>query len=208
MDPNKPIKTDEDDSSKNKPDCIVTKHAKRAVLEYLKQHGCTRANLETSAWARRNNQENVIDYICRAYKDAETRVNQECDSVSLSHINQWLQLLKSAELSTLCEYEAAAVVNALVLNEAQPEPAQLGGVNMGEVYGFVENALTGHPQKKLSAASEAFLSREIELLIDEANNDHSDNVARRMGQSLFDRQEYNYEAEPHKCSLDPLFLDE
>lgn len=32
-----------------------------------------------------------------------------------------------------------------------------------EVYGFLENALTGQPQKKLNAASEAFLSREIEV---------------------------------------------
>lgn len=32
-----------------------------------------------------------------------------------------------------------------------------------EVYGFLENALTGQPQKKLNSASEAFLSREIEV---------------------------------------------
>lgn len=48
----------------------------------------------------------------------------------------------------------------------------------------------------------------LQLLIEEANNDHSDNVVRSMGQKLNDRQEYNYEAEPNKYSLDPLFLDE
>lgn len=48
----------------------------------------------------------------------------------------------------------------------------------------------------------------LQLLIEEANNDHSDNVARSMGQKLCNRQEYNYEAEPDKCSWDPLFLDE
>ncbi|XP_023169895.1 uncharacterized protein LOC111598734 [Drosophila hydei] len=208
MDPNIPIKKDVDDPIKKKSDNIVTSHVKRVVLDYLKKNGCTRANLEAVAWARRNNQEHVIDYICHAYKEAETRVNQECDSVSLSHINQWLELLNTAELSALCEYEAAAVLNAIVRTEAQPEPDQLDGINMGEVYGFLENALTGQPQKKLGTASEAFLAREIELLIEEANNDHSDNVARRMGKNLYERQEYNYEAEPNKCSLDPLFLDE
>ncbi|XP_002007561.3 uncharacterized protein LOC6581839 isoform X1 [Drosophila mojavensis] len=208
MDQNIPIKTDIDDSIKKKSNNIVPNYLKRIVFDYLQKHGCTHDNLVAVARARRKNQERAIEYICNACKDAEVRVNHECDSVSLSHINQWLEVLNNAELSKLCEYEAAAVMNSIVRTEVQPKPAQLGGIDMSEVYGFLENALTGQIQKGLGEASEAFLAREIELLIEEANNDHSDNVVRSMGQKLNDRQEYNYEAEPNKCSLDPLFLDE
>ncbi|TDG50383.1 hypothetical protein AWZ03_003288 [Drosophila navojoa] len=208
MDQNIPIKTDSDDLIKNKSDIMIPNYLKRLVLEYLQKHGCTHANLETVVRSRRKNQEKAIKYICQAYKDAEVRGNQECESVCLRHINQWLELLNNAELSNLCEYEAAAVINSIVRTEVQPKPEQLGGIDLSEVYGFLENALTGQAQKRLSDASEAFLAREIELLIEEANNDHSDKVVRSMGEKLYERNEYNYEAEPNKCSLDPLFLDE
>lgn len=75
--------------------------------------------------------------MCHAYKDAEERVNQECDSVSLSNINQWLELLNKAELSKLCEYEAAAVMNSIVHTETQPEPDQLDGIDMRQVVKLV-----------------------------------------------------------------------
>ncbi|KAL7733440.1 hypothetical protein ACLKA6_004921 [Drosophila palustris] len=178
------------------------------VLDYLKENGCTRTNLEVTARTRRQNSQEIIDFFCSSYEKAQESVNEDRASLSLSNINQWLELMKVSKLSTLCEFEAAAVLNAIVRNEPQPEPEQLAGVNMSEIYGFLENALTGQPQKQLSAASEAFFSREIELLIAEANTDDSDDVARDMGQNFYSRQEYNYEAEPHKCSLDPLFIDD
>ncbi|KAH8302336.1 hypothetical protein KR044_005240 [Drosophila immigrans] len=211
-------------SAKTKSDLSV--HTKKTVLEFLKQNGCTRENLETVARARRHDTQKIIgrhkncicfsinlfkfatDFICQSYENAEQAVNQECDSVSLNNINQWLELMKKTELSTLCEYEAAAVLNAIRTNEPQPEPEQLNGINIRQAYAFLENALTGQPQKKLSEATETFLSREIELLIAEANTEESDKLARDMGQSLCDRQEYNYAAEPHRCSLDPLFLND
>ncbi|KAH8415648.1 hypothetical protein KR222_007387 [Zaprionus bogoriensis] len=202
------IKTDDNAAKKKNGTPNVSTHMKRVVLDYLKQHGCTHASLEATAHARRHNSQQIIDFICQSYANAVEHVNRECDCVSLSNINQWLQLLQSAELATRCEYEAAAVVNAIVRNEPQPEPAELGGINMGQVYVFLEHALTGQPQQKLSAASEAFLFREIELLIADANSEHSDDLARRMGQNLYDRQEYDYAAAPHKLSLDPLLLDE
>jgi len=71
------------------------------------------------------------DFFCRSSENAEKNVNQdELMSTCLRHINQWLELLKSGELSTLCEYEAAAVMNAIVRNEPQPDPAELDGVNL------------------------------------------------------------------------------
>jgi len=36
-------------------------------------------------------------------------------------------------------------------------------IYFSEIYGFLENALTGQPQKKLSKESEAFFSHEIEV---------------------------------------------
>jgi len=70
------------------------------------------------------------DFICDSYENAEKSVNEDRNSVSLSNINEWLKLMKMSELSTLCEFEAAAVVNAIRRNEPQPEPEQLAGVNM------------------------------------------------------------------------------
>lgn len=198
-----------DISKEKEPDIPLSAHTKRVVLDYLKENGCTHANLQTTANQRRQSTKEIIDFFCRSSENAEKNVNQdELMSTSLRHINQWLELLKSGKLSTLCEYEAAAVMNAIVRNEPQPDPAELGGVNLSEVYSFMERALTGQPQKELSKASEAFLSHEIKLLIDDANSDESDNVVLRMDQNLRNRQVYNYEAEPHRCSLDPLFLEE
>ncbi|KAH8369982.1 hypothetical protein KR093_001764 [Drosophila rubida] len=218
------IKSDGDVSAKKKD---LSMHTKKTVLEFLKENGCTCDNLETVARARRHDTQKIIDFICQSYENAEQAVNQDCDSVSFNNINQWLELVKNSDLSTICQYEAAAVLNAIRHNEPQSEPEQLGGINMRQAYTFLENALTGQPQKKLDEATEAFVSREIEvsklinlnwiyviitanlqLLIADANTEQSDNLARIMRQCLFDRQEYDYEAEPHRCSLDPLFLSD
>ncbi|EDV96082.1 GH15407 [Drosophila grimshawi] len=202
------IKSDDEETLiKNKSDGIIKAHTKRSVLEYLKKNGCTHSNLEATARRKRDKQA-VIDFICRSSEEAELLVNQQCESDSLNNINQWLQMLQRTKASTLCEYEAAAVMNAIVRNETQPKPEQLGGINLTQAYGFLENALIGQPQKKLSAASKAFLCREIELLIAEANNDRSDDESRQMGADLYDRQfKYSSEGALYNFSLNPLFLD-
>ncbi|XP_060652028.1 uncharacterized protein LOC132788563 [Drosophila nasuta] len=194
------------DAAKKKSD--ISTYTKKTVLEFLQQNGCTHANLETVARARRGNTQKIIDFFCQSYANAEQDVNQDCNSVSLNNINHWLELLNKSELSNICEYESAAVLNAIRRNEPQPEPEQLEGIDMSEAYTFLENALTGQPQKKLSEATEKFMAREIELLIAEANTEESDSLARDIGQQLSTRQDYNYEAEPHRCSLDPLFLND
>ncbi|KAH8408307.1 hypothetical protein KR215_002003 [Drosophila sulfurigaster] len=193
-------------AAKKKSD--ISAYTKRTVLEFLQQNGCTHANLETVARARRGNTQKIIDFFCQSYANAEQAVNQDCNSVSLNNINHWLELLNKSELSNICEYESAAVLNAIRRNEPQPEPEQLEGIDMRQAYTFLENALTGQPQKKLSEATEKFMAREIELLIAEANTEESDSLARDIGQQLSTRQDYNYEAEPHRCSLDPLFLND
>lgn len=70
------------------------------------------------------------DLFCHSSEAAEAHVNQECDSVSLSNINHWLELLKTADLSTRCEYETAAAVNAIVCHEPQPDPSERNGIDM------------------------------------------------------------------------------
>lgn len=47
-------------ASENKPGTILTKHVKRVVLDYLKENGCTRSNLETTAHARRHSPQQII----------------------------------------------------------------------------------------------------------------------------------------------------
>ncbi|KAH8380590.1 hypothetical protein KR009_011585, partial [Drosophila setifemur] len=167
----------------------------------------------------------IPDYVSNICDRAQESVEQECDSVSLNNITQWLELMKNAGLSHLCEFEAAAIVNSIVQNESQPPPENLEGINLKEAYKFLDKALMGQPQKELGEATQAFLSREIEvkptcrfqieilickppqLLIAEANTDESDDVARSMGQSLYHQEVYDYMAHPEKCSRDPLFLD-
>jgi len=55
---------------------------------------------------------------------------KNCDSVSLNNITQWLELMKSAQLSDLCEFEAAAAVNSIIQNERKPDPKDLDGIDL------------------------------------------------------------------------------
>ncbi|XP_016966196.1 uncharacterized protein LOC108035202 [Drosophila biarmipes] len=149
----------------------------------------------------------VFQYMATTIERGEEMV-KNCDSVSLNNITQWLELMKTAQLSDLCEFEAAAAVNSIIHNERKPAPKELDGIDLNEAYKFVENALMGQPQKKLSDVTKAFLCKEFELLIEEANTDESDDMARSMGQRLYNHQILDYMEQPHRCSLDPLFLDE
>ncbi|EDW73185.1 uncharacterized protein Dwil_GK17415 [Drosophila willistoni] len=211
--PNRIIKTDlpdceEKDEPVSKDSEVLTKHIKRRVLTQLEKFGTTPHTLKIAAAHRRgDNTNSIIDYIISSANKAEECVDQECNSVSLNNINQWLELMKNMELTQFCEHEAGVVMNAIVRNEPQSKPEELNGINMTEVYKFLENALIGQPQKALSEPSQSFLFREIALLIAEANSDQSDVEARKMGQNLYNCQDYNYVDQPHKASLDPLFLD-
>ncbi|ALC43264.1 CG6685 [Drosophila busckii] len=200
--------TETDSKTNIKKADTVSIHTKRTVLAYLKEHGCTSATLEATARARRQDPKEVIDYVCRSYEQAEQRVNEECETDSFVSIIQWLQLMKKAKLPERCHYEQAYALNAIVHHEAHPEPAELGGINMREAYSFLENALTGHPQKKLDAATSRFLLHEFELLIDEANNEESEDEARKMAEKLIDREHYDYAERPDKASFDPFLLDD
>ncbi|XP_016934477.2 uncharacterized protein [Drosophila suzukii] len=163
--------------------------------------------LEASKYNNQDYTNAVFQYMTTTM-DRGMEMVKNCDSVSLNNITQWLELMKSAQLSDLCEFEAAAAVNSIIQNERKPDPKELDGIDLNEAYKFVENALMGQPQKKLSDVTKEFLSREIELLIEEANTDESDDMARSMGQCLYNHQILDYMDQPHKCSLDPLFLDE
>ncbi|XP_016997864.2 uncharacterized protein [Drosophila takahashii] len=163
--------------------------------------------LEASKYHDQNYTGALFQYISTTMARGEEMV-KNCDSVSLNNMTQWLELMKSAQLSDLCEFEAAAAVNSIIQNEKKPSPRELNGIDLNEAYKFLENALMGQPQKKLSDATKSFLSKEIELLIEEANTEESDDIARSMGQRLYDHQILDYTEQPHKCSLDPLFLDE
>jgi len=55
---------------------------------------------------------------------------KNCDSVSLNNITQWLELMKGAQLSDLCEFEAAAAVNSIIQNERKPDPKDLDGIDL------------------------------------------------------------------------------
>ncbi|EDV51277.1 uncharacterized protein LOC6546085 [Drosophila erecta] len=163
--------------------------------------------LEASTHQNRNYSNAVLQYVATTIGRSEEMV-KNCDSVSLNNITQWLELMKSSQLSELCEFEAAAAVNYIIQNETKPSPEELSGIDLNEAYKFVENALMGQPQKTMSDATKAFLSKEIELLIEMANTDESDDVARSMGQRLYDHKSLDYMEQRQKCSLDPLFLDE
>ncbi|XP_022217634.2 uncharacterized protein LOC111070900 [Drosophila obscura] len=185
----------------------LTKPTKQRVLNYLEKKGFSRENLKR-ATENGKNCEAIIEYMVSSCENAEAKVEHECDSVSLNNINQWLELMKATQLSGRCEYEAAAVLNSILRNERRPSAANMNGIDLTGAYKFLSNALMGQPQEKMSDTTKAFLSREIELLIAEANTDESDEAARDMGQRLYNCKEYNYQAQPQKCSLDPLFQDE
>lgn len=60
MDSEIDVKPKEISASGNKPGTILTNYVKRVVLDYLKENGCTRANLETTAHARRHSSQQII----------------------------------------------------------------------------------------------------------------------------------------------------
>ncbi|KAH8242485.1 hypothetical protein KR032_007729, partial [Drosophila birchii] len=194
---------------KNSPNTgILERGVKQRLERFLSRHGFSQENLLAAAKFRdKDHSKEVLAYVSSMYDWASKRV-AACDSISLKNITQWLELMGNADLSNRCEFEAAAVVNSIVMNEQKPPPEELNGIDLNEAYMFLENALLGRPQKQLTEATKAFMSREIELLIAEANTDQSDDMARSMGQCLYHDQEYDYLAQPNKASLDPLFLDE
>ncbi|KAH8257223.1 hypothetical protein KR038_005944 [Drosophila bunnanda] len=194
---------------KNTPNTGILKRDHKLRLErYLNRHGFSQQNLlAASRFRDQDHSKEMLAYVSSMYDWARERV-ADCESVSLNNITQWLKLMRNADLSSRCEFEAAAVVNSIVMNEKKPPPHELNDIDLNEAYTFLENALLGQPQKKLTEATKAFMTREIELLIAEANTDESDDVARSMGQRLYHEQEYDYVAQPNKASLDPLFLDE
>ncbi|XP_030386073.1 uncharacterized protein LOC115632921 [Scaptodrosophila lebanonensis] len=185
----------------------VSKYKKKRVLNYLQEYGCTRDALDAIANSRRSDYNRIVDYVRNTASDAEARVAQECDSTSLANTNQWLELLKKADLAPHCQYEAATIMNAIVRNEPQPQPAELNGINMDEVYRFLENALTGQPQNLLKEASQKFLCQEIQLLINEANSEYGEQMVKEMYKVLNKFKDIDYEAHPNKCGIDPFFLD-
>ncbi|XP_016971732.1 uncharacterized protein LOC108039297 [Drosophila rhopaloa] len=186
----------------------LPREVKLKIQRYLNREGYSQQNLvEASKYNKQNYTNAAFHYVSTSIKRGQEMV-KNCDSVSLNNITQWLELMKNAELSDLCEFEAAAVVNFIIQNEEKPSPDEINGIDLSEAYKFLENALMGQPQKKMGDATKAFLSKEIELLIQEANTDKSDDVARSMGQCLYNHQVVDYMEHPQKCSLDPLFLDE
>ncbi|KAI8040323.1 uncharacterized protein LOC128258809 [Drosophila gunungcola] len=186
----------------------LPREVKLKVQRHLNKHGYSQKNLvEASKYGKQNHTNAAFHYVSTTIKRGQEMV-RNCDSVSLNNISQWLELMKKAQLTELCEFEAAAAVNFIIHNEEKPFPDELNGIDLNEAYKFLENALMGQPQRKLSEPTKAFLSKEIELLIQEANTDESDDMARSMGQCLFNHQIVDYMEQPHKCSLDPLFLDE
>ncbi|XP_017081042.1 uncharacterized protein LOC108114523 [Drosophila eugracilis] len=186
----------------------LSRDCKLKVQRSLNRMGYSQAILlEASKYNNQNYTNEVFHYVTDAIAKGEEMVKNR-DSVSLNNITQWLELMNSAQLSDFCEFEAAATVNSIIQNETKPSPKELHGIDLNEAYKFVENALMGQPQKKLSDTTKAFLCREIELLIADANTDESDDVARSMGQCLCNHQILDYMEQPNKCSLDPLFLDE
>lgn len=60
MDSEIKIKISNDQADDKKLDANLTPHVKRVVLDYLKKHGCTRENLETTAHARRHSSQLII----------------------------------------------------------------------------------------------------------------------------------------------------
>ncbi|EDW93983.1 uncharacterized protein LOC6533561 [Drosophila yakuba] len=201
-----------DSENSGKKDAVksasIPRDVKLKLQRQLNKQGYSQQTLlEASKHRNRNYSTAVLEYVATTIGRSEEMV-KNCDSVSLSNITQWLELMKSSKLSELCEFEAAAAVNSIIQNETKPSPEELSGIDLNEAYKFLENALMGQPQKKLSDGTKAFLSKEIELLIEEANTDESDNVARSMGQRLYNHQSLDYMEQRQKCSLDPLFLDE
>lgn len=60
MEPKLSVKTELDTSEIKKSDTNLSAHTKRIVLDYLKENGCTRLNLEITARSRRQNSEQII----------------------------------------------------------------------------------------------------------------------------------------------------
>ncbi|KAH8338266.1 hypothetical protein KR067_005633 [Drosophila pandora] len=142
----------------------LTRVVKMRVLRYLKANGFSQGILQEAAQFQNvDYTDAVFSYIAKSCPEAEDTVKLECDSVSLNNITEWLELLKSTKLSDLCEFEAAAVVNFIIQNEKHPKPKKLNGIDLKQAYKFLDNALMGLPQKDLSDATKAFLSKEIEV---------------------------------------------
>ncbi|XP_002025407.2 uncharacterized protein LOC6600242 isoform X1 [Drosophila persimilis] len=195
------------EKSVKKRKSTLTNPTKQRVLKFLEKKGFSPENLKM-ATENVKNAEAIIEYMANSCEDAEAKVKHECESLSFNNINQWLELMKTTQLSGRCEYEAAAVVNSILRNERLPSEEDMNGIDLTAAYKFLSNALMGKPQEKMSDTTKAFLSREVEQLIAEANTDESDEAARDMGRRLGHGIEYDYQAQPHKCSLDPLFQDE
>lgn len=60
MDPEMNIKINNAEADDKKPVANLTNHTKRVTLDYLKEHGCTRENLEKTANARRHSSQHII----------------------------------------------------------------------------------------------------------------------------------------------------
>ncbi|KAH8305208.1 hypothetical protein KR018_003029, partial [Drosophila ironensis] len=206
----------------------ITREVKMRILRYLRRNGYSQENLRKACQFRNVDYSDLVfckfkklvqymyifqsisitAYIGHVCESAEESLRQDCNSVTLNHVTQWLELMKEADLPELCEFEAATVLNSIVRNEKQPRPADINGVDLKQAYKFLENGLMGQPQNVLDEATKGFLSREIELLIEEVNTDELDKVVCSLGNKIYHRQEYDYVEHPEKCSRDPFFLDD
>lgn len=107
-----------------------SKHRIKRALNYLETNGCTRRNLDEAASTRKHQISEIVDYFVNSSEQAEANVGQECESTSFNNINKWMDLLVETQLPSYCQYEAAVTLNAIKLNETQPSPSALGGVDM------------------------------------------------------------------------------
>ncbi|XP_018788914.1 PREDICTED: uncharacterized protein LOC108968968 [Bactrocera latifrons] len=183
-------------------------YMKKKVLNHLLENGCSSHSVDEVIAASKFNKNSVLEYMNQRIQMAQENVHEECDSLSFSNIESWLQVFKKWNLPELCLYEPALVINAIANNEDLPEPKELDGVDLKSVYKFLGNALMGLPQPNLDAKSAEFLAKEFEILVGEANTEVGDSETGRINQKLETYKELPFCTQREKSSIDPLCLSD
>uniref|UniRef100_A0A034WEG5 Uncharacterized protein n=1 Tax=Bactrocera dorsalis TaxID=27457 RepID=A0A034WEG5_BACDO len=181
-------------------------YMKKKVLNHLMENGCSSKSVDEVIAASKFNKNSVLEYMNQRIQMAQKNVHEECDSLSFSNIESWLNVFKEWNLPELCLYEPALVINAIANNEEFPEPKDLDGVDLKSVYKFLGNALMGLPQPNLDAKSAEFLANEFEILVGEANTEVGNSETGRINQKLESYKELPFSAQNEKSSIDPLCL--
>uniref|UniRef100_W8BT02 Uncharacterized protein n=3 Tax=Ceratitis capitata TaxID=7213 RepID=W8BT02_CERCA len=181
-------------------------YMKKKILNHLEENGCSKKEVEKVIESSKFNKDAVLEYMNQRIQMAQMNVHEECQSLSFTNIESWLELFKKWRLQDFCLYEQAMVINSIANNEDLPPPEELEGVDLKSVYRFIGNALLGLPQPKLDARSAEFLANEFELLVGEANTEAGDKDTLRIREQLKTHTELPGFVQIDKCSTDPLGL--